>query len=151
MSEIDLITEQIIALQPVLEQHKIEVTILFVSFFIGGIAGGVLSLTGGENLRIVGFAILSIGVVTGVMLFSSLYGENNPVYERDYLMDLRSNLTKAEIRNYSCEELRLDILNKLESDDIPEWIMDHNKFEKDLYYHKCEIPLREEVMKLGEQ
>lgn len=151
MSEIELLTEQIVALQPVLEQHKLEVGLFFVGMFISLLAGFILMLTYGEAGRILGLVLISSGIIFTLLLIMDLSSDDNPVNIRNELEEKRYNATRIEIKSLSCEELRTDILEKLEADSIPEWITEHNDFERDLYYHKCEIPLREEVIKLGEQ
>jgi len=151
MSEIDILTQQIIELEPLIESRRYEIGFMFAGLFGTLIAGSILSATFNDPGRLLGFALLCATLPIGVLLFSELNSPDSPIIKQNELIDLRSNMTKAQIKSLSCEELRLDILEKLESDNIPEWIKEHDEFQRDLYYHKCEIPLREEVMKLGDK
>lgn len=70
------------------------------------------------------------------------------------MMEKKQELLRQDIdaRNeqlltMSCEEMRLDIIDIMEND--KKWYIENKlEWEKDYYHHKCEIPLREEVLKL---
>ena len=70
----------------------------------------------------------------------------------DELVELtkkRNNLITNEINSMSCHELRINILNILEGKEFkPEWLGSRLDEKKDVYFYKCETPLREEVIKL---
>src|SRR3989304_6297660 len=57
-------------------------------------------------------------------------------------------LLKLDIQAMSCEDIRLNIIKIMENKTTPDYKLQVFDYEKDYYYHKCEIPLREEVIKL---
>lgn len=153
MTEIELLTEQIIALEPIIDDFKFSMAILFGGLMVGLIAGMVILLTFADSnnsgMKLVGAIFLGLGIVSGVALFTT--PQDTPYLQQEELEKQRSDQIKTQIKSLDCEGLRLDILNKLEDDNIEWYMKEHDEFEKTYYYHKCEIPLREEVIRLGEK
>lgn len=52
-----------------------------------------------------------------------------------------------QIKTAACDDLRIHIVDVLENDHV-KYIEDKSEWVQEIYYHKCEIPLRDEVMKL---
>lgn len=150
MTEIEILTEQIIALEPIIDEFRFQMVILFLGLIVGLIVGMLLLLnfSPGDNtgMKGIGVIFLLVGIISGVALFTTT---DTPVTDQEELEKQRSDLVKTQIKSLDCEGLRLDILKKLEDDDIELYMKEHDEFEKTYYYHKCEIPLREEVIRLG--
>lgn len=150
MTEVEILTEQIIALEPLIDEFKFQMVVLFLGLIVGLIVGMVILLafadSNNSGMKLVGAIFLGLGIVSGVALFTT--PQDTPYLQQEKLENQRSDLIKTQIRSLDCEGLRLDILKKLEDDDIEEFMKEHDEFEKTYYYHKCEIPLREEVIRL---
>jgi len=149
MSEIELITEQIIALEPAIEAWNHQLMIGFLGTMIGFIAGFVMILIDGDQkggIFMIGFVFFIVAGLSVVLLIDLKM--DDPHETEIELEKKRSDTIKSEIKALSCDELRLDILEKLEDDNMEWYLKEHDEFERDLYYHKCEIPLRDEVLKL---
>lgn len=149
MSEIELLTEQIIALQPAIETWNHHLAIGFLGTMIGFIVGFVMILIDGDQkggIFLIGIVFFIISALSVVLLIDLRM--DDPHETQFELEKERSDAIKSQIKSFSCEELRLDILEKLEDDNMEWYLKEHDEFERDLYYHKCEIPLRDEVLKL---
>jgi len=145
MSEIQLLTDQIETLHETLKPIGVKFGILMFT----GMAMAMFGFIFASIMQNVGWAALgALGIVLLIIAFGVVYPgliENQEEYAG--LVELRSETIRAEIMAMDCEPMRLDIVHKIENEQ--EWYMeDHYEFEKDLYYHRCEIPLRSEVMKL---
>jgi len=62
----------------------------------------------------------------------------------------RLDLIEDYYEHMSCKELRETILNILKDDDSVKEIRQKVGFAKDLYQYSCEVPLRDEILKLQE-
>ena len=145
MSEIQLLTDQIEILYETLRPLSTKFMGLMMSGFFAtafGLMFGWLT----RNIGLYGLGVL--GVVMLIIGFGVIYpsmSENQTEYSE--LITQRSEMIRSEIMAMECEPMRLDIIHKIENEQ--EWFMkDHYDFEKDLYYHRCEIPLRSEILKL---
>lgn len=145
MSEIELIVEQI----QVLEIAVKPLTQNFFLLIFGGLFLSIFGLMFGLMMGNIG--ITGAGVFGVIIIIIALVVLLPPMDEkRSELFDLkeqRNILAKQNIKDMTCDEMRLDIVDKIENDQ-PKFMEKFYEFEKDLYYHRCEIPLRAEVMKL---
>lgn len=153
MSEIAILTEQIMALEPIIAEEKGYQGLLFAGLFIGFIAGFVITMIFAPEKKhpmfSIGLTLLGIAILSTVLLFDHI--SSGTAYSKQHdLMEQRSQEVKNEIIKMNCEQIRLDILNKLEVESIPDYMREHDEFQKELYYHKCEVPLRDEIRRLGE-
>jgi len=132
------------------------IIIMFGVMLAGIIIPMILLLQTENNMYAVGFFVLIIPLVIGVQVS----GEQNELNaELKILKQERSDLYESQIKGAECEELRLHIVDVIENDynykmeGLSAWytdkyIEDKNQWVQDLYYHKCEVPLRDEVLKL---
>lgn len=92
------------------------------------------------------------GVVFGlgvVFMALSLIGILSNDGDMEQLIELRDNIVKQKITKMSCKELMQDLILTLENE-RPDFIEEKYEWQKDLYYTKCEISLREELLKLSD-
>lgn len=61
-----------------------------------------------------------------------------------------STMIEDYFKQMSCDELRLEIKHLITTrdNDFIDRIKQHQQFAEDLYYYSCEVPLRDEVLKL---
>ena len=153
MSEITILTEQIAALEPVIGQERGYTGLLFLGMFFGLVCGCLITLLFHDAKKHfmfpIGLALIGLGVVSTVVVFDNV-SSGSAYSQQKELIEQRSKAIKNEIIKMNCEQIRLDILNKLEVESIPDYMREHDEFQKELYYHKCEVPLRDEIRKLGE-
>ena len=145
MSEIQLLTDQIALLHETLRPLSVK----FMGLLIGGMFATMFGLMFGFFTRNVGlYGLGALGVVLLIICFGVVYPSmNENQIEYADLITQRSETIRSEIMAMECEPMRLDIIHKIENEQ--DWYMkDHYDFEKDLYYHRCEIPLRSEILKL---
>lgn len=150
MTEVEVLTQQITALEPVILEWKYILSAWYIGLF-ASLLGGLLLVIFFEKekhtaLFFLGIVLIFVSILSVVATIELQL--NSPVEERKELEKQRSDAVKSEIKALSCEDLRLDILNKLEDDNMDYYLKEHDEFEREYYYHKCEIPLREEVMRL---
>ena len=145
MSEIQLLTDQIEILHEALKPLHIKFGVIVMAGVSCTIFGGMFALMMQHPIW-TGIAI--IGLILLLITFGSIYPDMvDKQDEYRELVSLRTETIRAEIMAMECEPMRLDIIHKIENEQ--DWYMkDHYEFEKDLYYHRCEIPLRSEIMKL---
>lgn len=145
MSEVQLLTEQIEVLHLALKPLGTK----FMVLMFAGITMGTFGFLFGAIMQNVGWAALGgLGIVLLVIAFGVVYpGLIESQEEYSELVKQRDELIKQTIKDMGCDEMRLDIIDKIENGQ--EWYTEeHYDMEKDLYYHRCEIPLRDEVLKL---
>jgi hypothetical protein len=145
LSEIELLTQQIETANELFRPA----TQKFMVLLVGGLMMGIFGFTFGTIAQNVGFHGLgALGVVLLIIAFVIVYpsmGESGDEYRA--LVKERDELIRQSIKDMDCDTMRLDIVDKIENGQ--EWYYkEHYEMQKDLYYHRCEIPLRDEVMKL---
>lgn len=152
MSEVEILTQEIMALEIVYEQTRTNGLWWALGVLISIIPGIVLvSLVWDDKksyLKYVGIAFLLSSFVGVVGMIDN---QPQPIYvELTELRDQREFEVRKEIKQLGCEELRLDILGIMEDEFTPDHYKNNLEFEQEYYYHKCEIPLLEEVKRLQE-
>lgn len=150
MTEIELLTEQIVSLEILFEQTRTNALWWMLGVLLSLIPGIVfISITFDSNknyLRYVGVAFL---LSSGVSMVGMFDNQTQPITkELEELKEQRELAVRSEIKQLSCEEIRLDIISIMEDEYADYWIKNNIEFEQDYYYHKCEIPLLEEVKRL---
>ena len=145
MSEIELIAQQIEALDPQIETYR-QMLNLYVVFSLVSLFGGFIIAMTKENIYPAIIGSIGMALFLTIAIISSVI--DSPVDSQSELIEELNILIKEQIKQMSCTELREDILTKILDEHTNEYIKEHDEFQKDLYYHKCEIPLREEVIKL---
>jgi hypothetical protein len=131
-----------------------DVSILWVFLFVGFVMafGGLalwifanheLSQTHGKHMCIIGFSVIIISMI--VLMYSSI--EPN---------ELRKEIKiehREMIKNMSCDEILNEIVSVIEREHEPrlqpyDYQRDNFAWEERYYNTKCELPLRDEVLKL---
>ncbi len=134
MSEIELLGEQIESMRTLFP--------LYFAFMFGGLVGALVSLTFEWQMKL-GIAVGLGFMITGAILLLMLNADISP------LIDERDRLIDQEISSMSCDELRWNVINIIEGiEHVPERLGENLEKKKDIYYYKCELPLRDEVLKL---
>ena len=144
-----------IDIAPVMElTHAIEslenpLTMVHLLFAIMGLAiGAGFAMVAARAVNVVITVIVTTVVIFAIVGLPHVTGEYQQ-YETKLaeLTHERISTYETQIKTASCESLRLHIIDMLENDYI-DFIESKSDWVQDIYYHKCEIPLREEVMKL---
>ena len=91
---------------------------------------------------------MSVAGIALIIFTISTIDTNEIRNEITDLEEQRIDLLKLDIQAMSCEDIRLNIIKVMENKTTPDYKLQVFDYEKDYYYHKCEIPLREEVIKL---
>jgi len=134
MTEIELLGEQIESMRSLLPLY-------FGIAFIGVIFTAI-SFAMEWQMRL-GIIVGIVMMGTGFILLGMLNIDITP------LIDERNLLIDAEINSLTCDELRVNVLNIIEGKEFePKYLGQNIELKKDLYYYKCEVPLRDEVLKL---
>lgn len=130
-----------------------EIGKLVIFGFLGGL--GILALAGtkydgyGNN----DFSTI-LGVLGVVVLFISLIFTLSLVGSEAEMKQEINRLHMEDIMKLSCSEMRNDLLvlladkSKKKERTVYEYKQKHFEWEQDYYYTKCELPLRDEVLKL---
>lgn len=153
MTEVELLTQQIDSIRIVIDEAKALSMIWFVAMIISLFTGLTILMIGFDKkhieLKFLGIAFLFASIICLVGTFTS-YNQVD-LEQLIELKEQRNIQVRTDIKSFNCEELRLDILSKMEDESIEEWFKSNLNFEQEYYYHKCEIPLLEEVKKLGDE
>lgn len=130
----------------ILDQSISKLFLPMLFSFMGTIIGFIFGLCMWEfkKVRYGGLLVGSVSVIV-LIITASYYLPQAEKY--DELIEERNDLRDQQLKTMSCDDLRLDILDIMENDK-PKYIEKTLEWEKDYYYTKCEIPLREEIMKL---
>jgi hypothetical protein len=131
-----------------------EIGKLVIFGFIGGL--GILALAGTKyDTYAQDNGLATILAVLGiVVLFVTLIFTLNQLGSEIEMKDEINRLHMENIMALSCSEIRNDLLvlladkSKKKDKTVYEYKQRHFEWEQDYYYTKCEIPLRDEVLKL---
>jgi len=150
MSEVEVLTQQITSLEIVYEQTRTNGLWWVMGVLISLIPGIVLvSLVWDDKKSYLKYVGIAFMLSSGVSVVGMFDNQPQPIYvELTELKDQREFEVRKEIKQLGCEELRLDILGIMEDEFTPDHYKNNLEFEQEYYYHKCEIPLLEEVKRL---
>ena len=128
------------------ESYRFWTGLFFISLFptvVGLIMGATMYF---DNSKL-GRTLALIGGISLVILIIALINSYPLGIELSELKQERDEVLDKKLQSMSCKELRLDILDILKNEK-EKYIEKKLEWEQDYYYHLCEIPLREEILKL---
>ena len=91
--------------------------------------------------------LIPLGIIFLAIGIPAYYEMTDTGEELRKLIKERDDALDQKLKTMSCNDMRLDILDILENEK-EKYIEDKLEWEQEYYYHKCEIPLREEILKL---
>lgn len=148
MTEIDLISQQILTHEKEIE-NNIQVWLpALLTFGASVIIALYVALSTHVHRKLAGSLSMSVAGIALIIFTISTIDTNEIRNEITDLEEQRIDLLKLDIQAMSCEDIRLNIIKIMENKTTPDYKLQVFDYEKDYYYHKCEIPLREEVIKL---
>jgi|SRR3970040_142643 len=148
LTEIDLISQQILTHEKEIV-NDIQVWLpALLTFGASLIIAFNVALSTHVHRKLAGSLSFSVAGIALIIFTISTIDTTEIRNEITDLEEQRIDLLKLDIQAMSCEDIRLNIIKVMENKTTPDYKLQVFDYEKDYYYHKCEIPLREEVIKL---